>query len=425
MSFKTWYKKRGSKFIYQRGKAILKRQGIFTEKSMLRVENCVDTLANLGCSPTLPTPGDIVNRYPKFIQKLQDKGVEIAVHSYHHKNLSEIPLEEALQQLERAVKVFAKYDIDVHGFRCPYLGHTADLIESIPQGLFKYSSNKAIFWKPKIETPEKDLFYVTLDNFYQGENSENVICAPQLKENLIEIPVCVPDDLQLMDGLKMQSEDVFQEWKSIQNEIYRRGELFTILFHPELAHLCNNPFLALLDYIQASQPAVWVAKLSEISDWWLEKAKFSVEIIENNEELIIKIISSPRATILFRNHLNNTFKFWDGNYWQINGSQISIPKQPRPFIGLEKDVPESIVSFLQEQGYIIDQSEKAYDCSLFFDHSSILGFQSPLSLVEFIESKSTPLLRFGRWPNGAKSAFCLSGDLDVLSLFDYAARVFY
>jgi hypothetical protein len=35
-----------------------------------------------------------------------------------------------------------------------------------------------------------------------------------------------------------------------------------------------------------------------------------------------------------------------------------------------------------------------------------------------------PLVKLGRWPDGAKSALCLTGDLDALSLVDYLSRVF-
>lgn len=426
MNLKTWYTKRGSKFIFQRGKIILERQGLTAEKAINRVEQCVDSLARLNCAPTFPTPGDIVRRYPKFIQHLQEKDVEIAVHSYHHKNLSELPITLAKQQLERAIGTFEKYGIEVHGFRCPYLGFSTELIESIPIGLFKYSSNEPIFWEPCINHSNGNHFYHTLNNFYLGRNATETVCMPYMKANLIEIPVCVPDDLQLYDGLCLNPDEIYNEWKIIQNSIYCRGELFNLLFHPELATYCNNPFILLLNYIRNSKPHVWVARLRDISEWWHEKSNFSISSHEHLKELTLKFNSTSRATILAKD-LNNVSpkELWYGDYYRILSNQITIPAYPRPFIGLTHDISDSITSFLIEQGYILDLSEKANQCSIFLDNKINILYSSNLKLIEFIESFSGPLIRYWRWPNGARSALSITGDLDALSIMDYAARIFY
>ena len=34
-----------------------------------------------------------------------------------------------------------------------------------------------------------------------------------------------------------------------------------------------------------------------------------------------------------------------------------------------------------------------------------------------------PVIRLWPWPNGMRSALCITGDLDALSLLDYAARL--
>ncbi len=384
------------------------------------------TLARYDCAPTLPTPGDIVQRYPKFIQRLQQMGVEIAVHSYHHRNLSELALPEAHQQLERAIRVFEKFGIEVHGFRCPYLGYSPELIESIPDGWFKYSSNEAIYWPPANSAATGNHFFEKLSQFYVGKNSLKTLCLPITHSNIIEIPVCVPDDLQLRDGLSLDSEGIFDEWKQIQDEIYKRGELFTLLFHPELAALCNSPFISLLNCLHGLRPAVWVCTLRDISDWWIEKSKFDVEIFGNEKELTIRFVSSPRATILIKGlNYQGYLGVWDGNYFRLHADYIVVPVTPRPFIGLAQDVPEETGSFLREQGYILDTTDAAVGCALFLDADKTAQFSSQLELIKYIDSLHIPLVRYWRWPDGVRSALSITGDLDVLSLIDYAARIFY
>ena len=41
-----------------------------------------------------------------------------------------------------------------------------------------------------------------------------------------------------------------------------------------------------------------------------------------------------------------------------------------------------------------------------------------------LETGRFPLLRLGRWPGGAKSALAVTGDVDALTIWDYALRFF-
>lgn len=425
MKFRTWIKKRGLKFIWQRGNHIIKRQGLTPDKAVRRIEKCVETLAQLNCAPTFPTPGVIVQRYPKFIRQLQQMGVEIAVHSYHHINLNEVPIIEAKQQLIQAIRTFEHFGIEVHGFRCPYLGYSAELLDSLPDGMFKYSSNEAVYWHPNNLTTDGNHFYEAVGKFYGGRSASGSLCIPKMQSHLIEIPVCVPDDIQLCDGLCLDSDGIFEVWSQIQDAIYRRGELFTLVFHPELATLCNRAFISLMNYINQLRPAVWVARLKEISEWWQEKSQFAVEVTSDPKELIINFTCSPQATILVRGlNLPGSVETWDRSYSRLLSNTMVIPSNIRPFVGLANDIPKTIVSFLQEQGYIVEAGETAHHCSVFLDKDTLAGLSTNLELVECIESSQAPLVRFWRWPNGAKSALSITGDLDALSIMDFVSRIF-
>jgi hypothetical protein len=96
----------------------------------------------------------------------------------------------------------------------------------------------------------------------------------------------------------------------------------------------------------------------------------------------------------------------------------------RPFIGLSTDVAQADVDFLAEQGYIIDQSSQASQCSLYLNRSRLEANPGRVALLEMIEAANVPLIRFGRWPDGCKSALSFTGDLDALSLIDYVVRLF-
>jgi hypothetical protein len=61
--------------------------------------------------------------------------------------------------------------------------------------------------------------------------------------------------------------------------------------------------------------------------------------------------------------------------------------------------------------------------SLYFDQSHFTHLDER-TIVEKIENAESPLARLARWPNGARSAFCVTGDIDALVLWDYGLRLF-
>ena len=81
------------------------------------------------------------------------------------------------------------------------------------------------------------------------------------------------------------------------------------------------------------------------------------------------------------------------------------------------------MSFLQEQGYIVDMADTAARCAIYLE-AATLDRMTKVQLVNQIEASPGPLVRYWRWPNGAKSALCITGDLDALTILDYASRLF-
>jgi hypothetical protein len=80
--------------------------------------------------------------------------------------------------------------------------------------------------------------------------------------------------------------------------------------------------------------------------------------------------------------------------------------------------------FLVEQGYLIDTSDQARQCSIFLEDNILKNLGSQVDLIQYIENSNGPLVRFWRWPNGARCAMSITGDLDALSLVDYFSRLF-
>lgn len=424
--WKNWYKIRGPKFVWQRGSNLLKRYGFRPDKTINQIKDCVNELANLGCAPTFPTPGIIVEHYPELIRTLQDLGAEIAVHGFFHINFKDIPTSEAISHLERAVRTFNRLGIKVNGFRCPYLGYTDQLIADLPDGLFGYSSNKAFSWMEDLGKDHiyNQFFYEKLVNFYDAKNPSGHLCLPYFSSAVLEIPVCIPDDLLLYDGAHLDGSGIGMVWARILDRTYSRGELFTVLFHTELASLCKVAFNYLIYQARNYQPAVWIARLQDINDWWREKANFRAEISTIPTGLRINFICTTRATILLRGlDIPGSEPIWDGKYRRINTNVLEVPATPRPFLGVSEDIPINVITLLQNQGYILDHSDNARSCGIYLDNVILEKLTDEIELVNYIENLNSPLVRFWRWPDGNKCSLCLTGDLDALTLTDYFTRI--
>ncbi len=487
MRLREWLALRGLGYVHKRAAVLLDRYGITPAKAADRIEGLIATLAEYGCAPTLPTPGRVVQRYPQFVRRLQDAGAEIAVHGYDHVDLGVYPPTEACEQLVRAAQVFAHHGIEVYGFRCPYLSCTDDLLDVLPRGIFDYSSNKAIWWDVVSSTDADNVTTISdvLHRLYRPTSALDTVCTPWTRSSVVEIPVCLPDDLELHDGLRLGPEGMTQAWSQILHRTHRRGELFVLMFHPELAWRCQQPLMTVLHEATRLHPPVWIARLRDISNWWREKSSFAVAISHTPAGLHISFTCSERATILVRGlrtcgseHARCPEPFvpgpctcrpwsfgpvlrppsvlgpedqgyrtkcprtqgtkgpgqvpkdqgpvegWDGAYHQLRTKTLHVPAEPRPFVGLPANAPKQVISFLREQGYILDTGETAARCGTYIDAATLAGLTSEVELINYIEASPGPLVRYWRWPNGAKSAMCVTGDLDALTLLDYASRLF-
>ena len=427
MNIRKWFEKRGIRFVILRAVLLFKRYGITPRKAIARIEDILKTLARFGCYPTLFTPGIIVKRYLRFIQDLQAKGAEIAIHSFQHVDLSSMKLDSAKEQLDKAIETFSSNDIDAYGFRCPYLSCSTELLQSLPAGLFGYSSNKAIQLNIDnlAQNNKQSRVFNTLHRFYNPKSFADTISVPETLSNTVEIPVCVPDDIQLHDGLNLKSTGISAAWIEMLHQTHQRGELFNLIFHPELGSDCKRPFEDLLQEAISLTPTVWIARLHEIYDWWQEKAKFQVEIKPLLNGYDISFVCSSSATILARGlDDNDQAGIWDNDYHWVKSSTYKVNSNPLPFVGLAASVPGSVTEILKEQGYIIETGEMAARCGIYIDGSTLAGLDNEVKLINHIEMSTAPILRYWRWPRGAKSALCITGDLDAITLRDYVTRLF-
>jgi peptidoglycan/xylan/chitin deacetylase (PgdA/CDA1 family) len=425
MDFVDWYKKRGFQFILKRAQKLRERYSFTPQKSVARILDCVEQLLNYDCSPTFFVPGIVVKRNSDFIRELQEKGCEIGVHSYQHVDLRSISPQEANRQLEKANEAFRKVGLKSDGFRCPYLSISDGLLKVLSPGLFKYSSNRAIAWVNLDSSKhQKNKLFDIIGGFYHPALAQNTLSLPYFQENILEIPVSVPDDLQMRDGLNYTPDQISTSLLGTFKQIHQRGELFNLLFHPELASLLNEPFVSVLGEVQEYKNRVWITQLRDVATWWNEKEDYKIQIERSKGEYHIELKSPHRATVLHRGMGEKRYsKEWDGKYQMITEENINITNDILPFVGVSPGLPDWVSDALDRKGYITVSLKNWEDCSVKITDEFIGQCANPVELIAAIENLDVPLVRFWPWPDGNRSALCLSGDLDALSLMDYATRL--
>jgi peptidoglycan/xylan/chitin deacetylase (PgdA/CDA1 family) len=364
----------------------------------------------------------VVAHNPVFFRRLQAASVELALHGYDHVDFRGLNRDEAARQIALAQQAFHRAGIRFEGIRCPYLSSTPELHQSLPSDL-RYTSNGSVWWE-KLHSGQfrngRRAEFETLPRFYTPKFSSSNVAVPRFVDGKLDIPVSLPDDLQLCDGLRLTREELARTWLEVLNRTHRRGEVFVLLFHPELYAECASTFSALLKHCEDLRPRVWTAQLREISQWWWEKSNFTAEV---DRLRIIRFHASERATILVRGIEGTATTAWAGRYRVLECRELQIGQGPLPFVALSSSANPAVESFLEQQGYIVRRGVGPSVCSLYLGEK-VLTTLHEVDLIDYIESSSAPLVRFWRWPNRCKSAVAITGDLDALSLRDYASRIF-
>jgi hypothetical protein len=141
-----------------------------------------------------------------------------------------------------------------------------------------------------------------------------------------------------------------------------------------------------------------------------------------DDELRVSVQGPDGTTILTRNvAVTAPTTDWDGSYRRVLAADFTLRADRRPFIGVSSASAPYLTRFLQQQGYIVEPAEDDQRHTLYIDRPQF-GYEHERALLEHIESSTAPLVRLGRWPHGARSALCVTGDIDALTLWDYGLR---
>lgn len=425
--FAVALKAKGFSGLYDRARSIVQRYGLSSGLMDRALTRFSEVLRQFDCGATFPITAVTLGRHGSVIEKYLNQNIEFAVHGYTHVDYSRLEPEIQRAHLQKAREVFARAGIAPEGFRSPYLSRDGNLPAVLAAAGFSYVSNQPFVWDAlsSINLSSSAIAnYERALNFYDPWLASERLSLPRLEDHLVEIPVSLPDDEILIERLGGENGIVKDAWQQILTQTYQRGELFTLQLHPERISLCADALSAVLAEARALAPAVWFARLDEISAWWQARFEATIELSEDVDGACYCVVRAPNGTtVLARGvEMNAPNIAWANGYRVVEATRFTIHTPLRPVIGLSPSTAPGLASFLRQQGFIIETSTESGRYSCFFERPAFDASQERSILVQ-IEGSGQPLLRLGRWPNGAQSALAVTGDIDALALWDYALRM--
>ena len=417
--------------LVRRAWAIVTRTGFTARRMQRALLDFTALLSRYDARATFPVTAVTLHRHPEILRELLARSptVELAIHGHQHTDLSLLSEAGQAAEIEQAAALFRANGIPFVGFRAPYLRWSDSLLAALDAGGFWYDSSQSILWpvidEDTLDGAQRDGLQLLLD-YCQPQPAETFPSLPFWVNGLLEIPVSLPDDEMLVERLRLRDgARLAAIWTSALERCHARGELFVLQLHPERFPLCAGALEVLLERARGLFPPIWLASLQDVAIWWREKRAWRVDLVPLGERCWEAIAEGPeRAVLLVRGaEVEAESAPWSKGYRMVVQRRFTLRADSRPCVGLSSSASLELVQFLGEQGYVVEVSDRPEGYTVYL-HRTTLSRAAVLPLLAEIEAAPGPLLRWACWPQGASSALAVTGDVDALTVWDYAARPF-
>ena len=410
---------------FKRLSTLFSRYGFTSDKFVYSLHHFTKLAHQYGIVLTLPVTASVVNRHSRIFQRLQDQGVELAVHGSYHIDYTQLNINEVRHHLYQAAAIFNRHGIRYSGFRFPFLRKDNERIQLLNETGFLWDSSEVISWNsldPNLFHNKNWADYQKIIKTYNAVDADQTESLPYIQNGLVEIPISVPDDDIIIERLGIKDEQlIYSIWEKILCSVRERGELFVLQVHPERYCLYQHALKRILQ-LAGRWGDVWITSLKEIAKWWQEKEDFRLVVKRgmNNRYHIIPECTD-RATLIVENagsnhHHNETIV--------LKKEKCEIESQRKPIIGIDPDASSDVIDILRREGYPYEISIAHQDYSHFIKQKGKLNPIKKKSLLQSIHDNPFPLIRFWRWPNQFRYSFAITGDIDGVNLWDYGERFY-
>src|SRR5690348_1263696 len=405
---------------------VFARFGFSDARSRRTLLSILAAVRQHGGNPTFFIPAVVLRRHPELINEIALCGAEIGIHGYVHNDYRGLSDASQHQQTQQAMAVFDDVRLPFQGFRNPYLGWTEDAVRSFAVLGFGYDSNEAIVHDVVDLTklsPTIRSGWVKSLALFQAISPSAYTLRPHFEDDLARIPTSIPDDEMLYDRLRITDQAKLGNiWCEVMARVYALGGIYVLNLHPERGVLCRPALTQLLAFSQQQDLPVWVASLHDVEMWWRERRAFRFSFAPTGEaSWSVTAKCSTRAAVLARQLTVDgaTMDEWMDGESSVEGRQFTVHAASCPCVALSPQTSNDVENFLCEQGYAVLRAEAAAapGYSLYLDMPGGLGttrqehIAQRSALVAEIEALDKPLLRFGVWPDRARAALSITGDI--------------
>ena len=143
----------------------------------------LDLFEKFNVKATFFVVGYIAEKFPKIISDIQEKGHEIASHSYSHIDLRKVSKNEAEKDLDKSFEIIENITGEKPlGFRAPFfsIDHSNTWIFEFLRKKIKYDSSIFPVKSPLYGIPEapRTMYYPSEENFLKDTNNQGLLEIP-------------------------------------------------------------------------------------------------------------------------------------------------------------------------------------------------------------------------------------------------------
>jgi len=235
------------------------RYGLTPDKLRTRIRAMTADLSRWEATPTVPVTANALDRHPEIAGDLV--GCDSAIHGYRHVRYAGLSEAAQSHDLDLASRAFRNHQVPVQGFRAPYLAADATTRALLKSRGFAYDSSSPSMALPTDHPAAGEI--VRLAEARYGDVPSGP-ARPTLEGGLVELPVALPDDEILIDGLGIDNEEgLGRIFQAMLRPALDAGALLVLQIHPERFHLCSKAIGGVLR--SATDGGAWIAPLSEIA----------------------------------------------------------------------------------------------------------------------------------------------------------------
>lgn len=236
------------------------RYGISPDRIVSRLVRMIAMMARWDSRPTIPITASVLERHPEILRSLRD--ADLAVHGYRHISYEDLPFDEKRSDLDAACTVFSNLGLLLRGFRAPYLRADRETLDLVRSRGFLFDSSSTQLALPAGHPITRAVRLLIATRY----GTDSVVPSVAMHPTLVEMPVSLPDDEILVDGLGLRNTTgLWHAFEAMMEIASSTGSHLILQVHPERFHICEAALELLIE--RAVDTGGWLTPLSEASDW--------------------------------------------------------------------------------------------------------------------------------------------------------------